>query len=132
MILAVALAFVPRRDDIVGLAALSGALLVAFQLATTYWFYLYLVWVAPLALIAFLARLRRAAGQPGAGAGSSTCSIESARSRCEQRMTTPLSHGSSSEVSKRTCICVTSDSIASSFLTPITPPRGPVMPTSVM
>ena len=47
----------PRRDDVVGLAALSGALLVAFQLATTYWFYMYLVWVAPLALIAFLGRL---------------------------------------------------------------------------
>ena len=44
LILAVALAFVPRRDDIVGLAALGGALLVAFQLATTYWFYLYIVW----------------------------------------------------------------------------------------
>ena len=57
LILAVALAFVPRRDDIVGLAALSGALLVAFQLATTYWFYLYIVWVAPFALIAFVARL---------------------------------------------------------------------------
>jgi hypothetical protein len=57
VILAVAVAFVPRRDDVVGLAALSGALLVAFQLATTYWFYMYIVWVAPLALIAFLARL---------------------------------------------------------------------------
>ncbi len=57
VLLAVALAFVPRRDDVIGLAALSGAVLVAFQLATTYWFYLYLVWVAPLALIAFLARL---------------------------------------------------------------------------
>jgi hypothetical protein len=57
VILAVAVAFVPRRDDVVGLAALSGALLVAFQLATTYWFYMYIVWVAPFALIAFLARL---------------------------------------------------------------------------
>lgn len=57
VVLAVALPFVPRRDDVVGLAALSGALLVAFQMATTYWFYLYLVWVAPVALIAFIGRL---------------------------------------------------------------------------
>ena len=47
-------------------------------------------------------------------------------------ITTAFSHGSSSEVSKRTGICVTIDSIACSRLTPITPPRGPVMPTSVM
>jgi len=47
-------------------------------------------------------------------------------------MNTAISHGSSSEVSKRTGICVSSDSIACSRLTPITPPRGPVMPTSVM
>ena len=47
-------------------------------------------------------------------------------------MNTPISHGSSSEVSNRTGICVSSDSIACSRLTPITPPRGPVMPTSVM
>ena len=65
---------------------------------------------------------------------SDTCSIESARSGtvAEQRISTPISHGSSSEVSKRTGICVSSDSIACSRLTPITPPRGPVMPTSVM
>ena len=47
-------------------------------------------------------------------------------------ITTPLSHGSSVEVSNRTGILVTIASIASSRLTPITPPRGPVMPTSVM
>ena len=50
----------------------------------------------------------------------------------EHLIRTPISHGSSSEVSKRTGICVTSASIACSRLTPITPPRGPVMPTSVM
>ncbi len=69
---------------------------------------------------------------PWVGRGISTCSIESARSRREQLITTPISHGSSSEVSKRTGICVSSDSIACSRLTPITPPRGPVIPTSVM
>ncbi len=75
------------------------------------------------------------AGVPRAGAGGRAiriCSIESARSGLEARTKTPISHGSSLEVSKRTGICVTSASTACSRLTPITPPRGPVMPTSVM
>ena len=63
VLLAVLLPFTRRRDDLIGLAALAGAVLVAFQAATTYWFYLYLVWVAPLALIAFLGRLVVAAPQ---------------------------------------------------------------------
>ena len=42
-----------------------------------------------------------------------------------------FNHGSSSEVSKRTCVSVRKRSTACSRLTPITPPRGPVMPTSV-
>ena len=43
-----------------------------------------------------------------------------------------MSHGSSSEASKRIGICVRMTAIACSRLTPITPPRGPVIPTSVM
>jgi hypothetical protein len=42
--LAVAVAFVPRRRDVVGLAALAAAVLIALQLGVTHWFYLYLVW----------------------------------------------------------------------------------------
>ena len=53
---AVAVAFVPRRDDLVGLAALAGAILVAVELSATYWFYLYIVWFLGPALVAFLAR----------------------------------------------------------------------------
>ena len=45
---------------------------------------------------------------------------------------TPWSQGSSVETSNRTGILVVIASIASSRLTPITPPRGPVIPTSVM
>ena len=56
MILAAALPFVPRRDDTIGLAALCGALLVAFQLATSYWFYFYLVWALPAIFIALIGR----------------------------------------------------------------------------
>ena len=94
--------------------------------------------VLPVHPVVLPARDRRAAGAahrscgPAAGRGISTCSIESARSGCEQLISTPISHGSSSEVSKRTGIIVSSDSIACSRLTPITPPRGPVIPTSVM
>ena len=49
VILAVAVAFVPRRRDLHTLCALAAAVLIALQLALGYWFYLYLVWfVAPL------------------------------------------------------------------------------------
>ena len=41
---AAAVAFLPRRRDAVGLAALSAAVLIALQLGITHWFYLYLVW----------------------------------------------------------------------------------------
>jgi hypothetical protein len=55
VILAVAVAFVPRRRDLAGLAALCAAVLIAAQLGTTYWFYLYLVWFFPLVMLAVLA-----------------------------------------------------------------------------
>jgi hypothetical protein len=44
VVLAVAVAFLPRRRDMVGLAALAAAVLIALQLGVTHWFYLYLVW----------------------------------------------------------------------------------------
>jgi hypothetical protein len=52
--LAIVVAFVPRRRDVATLAALSAAVLIALQLAVTHWFYLYVVWFAPLAFIALL------------------------------------------------------------------------------
>jgi hypothetical protein len=121
VVLAVAVAFVPRRRDLIGLAALASAVLIALQLGVTHWFYLYLVWFFGPAMVALLGVH-----------GSSTGSIDSARNGFEARMTTPLSQGSSSDVSNRTDIWVRSDSMACSFLTPRTPPRGPVIPTSVM
>jgi hypothetical protein len=45
--LALAVAFVPRHKGPVQLAALTAAVLVAFQLTLTHWFYLYLPWVVP-------------------------------------------------------------------------------------
>jgi hypothetical protein len=45
--LAGVLAVVPRRKTPLRLAALTAALLLAFQLTLTHWFYLYLPWVVP-------------------------------------------------------------------------------------
>ncbi|HET8566979.1 MAG TPA: PepSY domain-containing protein [Solirubrobacterales bacterium] len=53
--LAVALALVPRRKNLVQLAALSAALLILLQLTLHHWFYLYVVWWFPLLLAAMAA-----------------------------------------------------------------------------
>lgn len=95
--LAFVVAFVPRRRDVVVVAALGAAVLIALQLAVTHWFYLYIVWFLPLLLVALLAPY--AEPEPGAGAGRSTGSMASARPGDEQRMSTALSHGSSSAAS---------------------------------
>jgi hypothetical protein len=47
VVLAVAVAIVPRRKTPLRLAALTAAVLCAFQLTLTHWFYLYLPWVVP-------------------------------------------------------------------------------------
>jgi len=87
LVLAVAVAFVPRRRDPVGVAALGAATLIALQLALEHWFYLYLVWFLPLSLVALLA-------------GRRIGSIDSAREEPGAvRMTTAISHGSTSEAS---------------------------------
>jgi hypothetical protein len=51
-LLAVAVAFVPRRRSVVEVAALAGAVLIALQLAVDHWFYLYIPWFAGPVLIA--------------------------------------------------------------------------------
>ena len=101
VLLAVAVAFLPRRRDLVGLAALTAAVLIALQLGITHWFYLYIVWFFAPLMVALVGVH-----------GSSSWSMESARNGFDARMTTPFSHGSSAEVSKRTDIWVRSDSIA--------------------
>jgi hypothetical protein len=62
LLLALLVAFVPRRRDIVTLAALSAAVIIALQAGITHWFYLYIVWFFPLVLVALLGRY----GEPGA------------------------------------------------------------------
>ena len=51
---AIAVAFVPRRRDVMQVAALGAAVLILLQLGITHWFYLYIVWFFPLVIIALL------------------------------------------------------------------------------
>ncbi|MEJ7783225.1 MAG: hypothetical protein WKF96_00380 [Solirubrobacteraceae bacterium] len=61
VVLAVALAFAPRRQDAAGLAAACAAVLIGLQLGVTHWFYLYLPWFFGLVMIALLGRERSSA-----------------------------------------------------------------------
>jgi hypothetical protein len=54
--LALALAVVPRRRDLVGLAACAAAILIALQVGVTHWFYLYIPWFFPLVMLALVGR----------------------------------------------------------------------------
>lgn len=56
VLLAVLLAVIPRRADVVGLAAACAAVIVALQLGIEHWFYLYIPWFFPLVLIGLLGR----------------------------------------------------------------------------
>jgi hypothetical protein len=58
-LLAIALAFWPKRKSLAQVAALGAALLLGLQLTAQHWFYLYIVWFYPLALVA-MALLRPA------------------------------------------------------------------------
>jgi hypothetical protein len=49
--LALVVAFYPRRKGPIELAALTAAVLVAFELPLTHWFYLYLPWIFPFVLL---------------------------------------------------------------------------------
>ncbi len=60
--LALVLAVVPRRPDVVGLAAACGAVIIAEQLGIEHWFYLYIPWFFPLVIVALLGRLSREGG----------------------------------------------------------------------
>jgi hypothetical protein len=61
---AVAAAFFPSRKTPLQLAALTGALLIGFELVLTHWFYLYIPWFFPFVAFAVLAATnRRAEGE---------------------------------------------------------------------
>jgi hypothetical protein len=52
--LVLGLAIIPRRADLVGLAAAATAVLVAVQLGVDHWFYLYIPWFFGLTMLALL------------------------------------------------------------------------------
>jgi hypothetical protein len=64
VVLALVLAVVPRRADLVGLAAACGAVIIALQLGIEHWFYLYIPWFFPLAILALLGRFSDSAAYP--------------------------------------------------------------------
>jgi hypothetical protein len=52
--LALAVAFVPRERSLARVCALAGAVTIAVQLPAQHWFYYYVMWFVPFALVAFL------------------------------------------------------------------------------
>ena len=68
--LAVVVAFVPRRRTLIEVAALGAAVLIALQLGITHWFYLYIPWFFPLVMVALIgAHPAREPGPPAPEAG---------------------------------------------------------------
>ena len=79
--LALALAVLPRREDLVGLAAACAAVLIAVQLGIDHWFYLYIPWFFGLVMLALLGQINwagrpdsQAREQPAAASGSARSS----------------------------------------------------------
>ena len=64
--LGLAVALVPRRLSRARVAALGAAVVIALQLSTTHWFYLYIVWFAPFALLAMFTPYRTGAERSSA------------------------------------------------------------------
>ena len=62
---AIVVAFVPRMKSLLQLAALTGALLIGFELVLTHWFYLYIAWFFPFVAFAVLATDGRAESRAG-------------------------------------------------------------------
>ena len=60
--LAVGVAFYPRVKSPLQIAALAAAVTIAVQLTASHWFYFYVVWFLPFALVTAFARYRRITG----------------------------------------------------------------------
>jgi len=71
VVLALVLAVVPRRGDLVGLAAACAAVLIAEQLSVEHWFYLYIPWFFPAVMLAVLGRFSDPSRPEPAAAASS-------------------------------------------------------------
>jgi hypothetical protein len=118
--LIVMLAVVPRRRTELQVTAFAAAVLIAVELCTSHWFYLYIVWFTPPLLAALFAEY-----------GTSSWRTPVARPESSASISTAFSQGSSSDGSKRVGTWVRNLARACSRRTPITPPRAPVIPTSV-
>jgi hypothetical protein len=57
VVAAIALALVPRRSDLVALAAACGAVMLLVELGLEHWFYLYIPWFFGLVIVALLGSL---------------------------------------------------------------------------
>ena len=65
--LAVGVAFYPRHKTPVQIAALAVAVTIAVQLTAGHWFYFYVVWFLPFALVASFATQSRTTPDPATG-----------------------------------------------------------------
>ena len=120
VVLAVVLAAFPRRRTELQVTALAAAVLIAVEASTSHWFYLYIVWFTPPLLAALFGEY-----------GSSSWRIPVALPDASASTRTAFSHGSSSDGSNRAGTWVRNLPRACSRRTPMTPPRAPVIPTSV-
>ena len=118
---AILLAAVPRRRSELQICALAAAVLIGVELCTSHWFYLYIVWFTPPLLAALFGEY-----------GTSSWRMPVARPESSASISTAFSQGSTSDGSKRVGTWVRNLARACSRRTPITPPRAPVIPTSVM
>jgi hypothetical protein len=118
--LAVLVAAFPPRRSAVQVAALAAAVLIAVELSAAHWFYLYIVWFTGPLLAGLLGEY-----------GTSSWRMPVAVPESSESMSTAFSQGSSSDGSNRTGSWVRNLLSACRRSMPITPPRAPVMPTSV-
>ncbi len=72
--LALSLAILPRRPDLIGLAGAAAAVLVAVELGIEHWFYLYIPWFFGLAMLALLGQFSWRSSQPVEPSGSARSS----------------------------------------------------------
>jgi len=120
IVLAIGLAARPRPRTEVQVCGFAAAVLIATQMAASHWFYLYVVWFTPPLLAALFSEY-----------GTSSWRIPVARPESSASTSTALSQGSSSDGSNRVGSWVKNLSSACSRRTPMTPPRAPVIPTSL-
>jgi hypothetical protein len=100
LLLAVGVAFTPRRRSFRQMCALGAAVIIAVQLCLHHWFYLYIPWFFPLLAVALALEWV----QPSSNAGSRIWEIERASPSSPTSIPTALTQTSPSAPSNRTGI----------------------------